>query len=104
MIFLYDTQGTILILFVNSQTNRRGQTGTGNKLRYVDVTQIFEQLGPSLCRSLPGFHAFIGCDYNPAFFKKGKQRSFNIMKKNEENQQEFIRFGKVGLFADLDQI
>lgn len=49
-------------------------TGTGNKLRYVDVSNSYEQLGSSLCRSLPGYYAITGCDYNPAFFKKGKQR------------------------------
>uniref|UniRef100_A0A2H1VK22 SFRICE_026934 n=1 Tax=Spodoptera frugiperda TaxID=7108 RepID=A0A2H1VK22_SPOFR len=58
-------------------------TGTGNKQRYIDLTKFYEYLGPSLCRSLPGFHTLTGCgsDYNPAFFKKGKQRPFNILKK-----------------------
>lgn len=65
-------------------------TGLGNKQRYVDVTAIYKHLGSSLCRSLPGFHAFTGCDYNPAFFKRGKQRPFNLLKKNAEYQQAFI--------------
>ena len=45
-------------------------TGTGNKLRYVDIIKIYEQLGASLCRSLPGFHSITGCDYNPDFLRK----------------------------------
>lgn len=58
-------------------------TGTGNKQRYVDLKKIHEHLGLSLCRSLPGFHALTGCDFNPAFFKKGKQRPFNILRKKK---------------------
>ncbi|KAG8179171.1 hypothetical protein JTE90_024375 [Oedothorax gibbosus] len=41
--------------------------GVGNKVRYVDITTVYEHLGPSLSRCLPGFHAITGCDYNPAF-------------------------------------
>lgn len=77
-------------------------TGVGNKQRYVDITKIYEHLGSTLCRSLPGFHAFTGCDYNPAFFKRGKQRPFNILKKNVEYQQAFLQFGEEELFTDYD--
>ena len=48
-------------------------TGTGNNERFIDVTQIYEQLAESLAKSLIGFHAFTGCDFNPAFFNKGKK-------------------------------
>ncbi|CAH1110447.1 unnamed protein product [Psylliodes chrysocephalus] len=59
-------------------------TSTGNKQRYVDLNTICEQFGPSpsFCRSLPAFHANRGCDFNPAFFKKGKQMPYIILKKN----------------------
>jgi len=56
-------------------------TGVGNKQRYVDIAKIYEYLGSSVCRSLPGFHAVTVCDYNPGFFKRGKQRPFNRLKK-----------------------
>lgn len=36
----------------------------------------------SFCRSLPGFHATAGCGYNLSFFKRGKQRPFQILKKS----------------------
>lgn len=49
--------------------------GTGNAQRFIDVTQLYEVLGPSLCASLPGFHAFTGYDFNPAFCRRGKNRS-----------------------------
>lgn len=52
--------------------------GTGNNLRYVDLMKIYVKLGKSFCKSLPGFHAITGCDYNPAFFRKGKLKPFKI--------------------------
>lgn len=36
--------------------------GTGNNQRYINLTKVYENLGSSLCRSLPGFHALTGCD------------------------------------------
>ncbi|GFW15428.1 uncharacterized protein TNCV_3741321 [Trichonephila clavipes] len=44
----------------------------GNRVRYIDITKVYEHLGYSLSRCLPGFHAITGCDYNPALFKKDK--------------------------------
>ncbi|KAG8177889.1 hypothetical protein JTE90_001720 [Oedothorax gibbosus] len=54
--------------------------GVGNKVRYVDITTVYEQLGPSLSRCLPGFHAITGCDYNPAFFKKRQAKAIQYTK------------------------
>lgn len=47
--------------------------GTGNNERFIDITKIYEQFGELLSKSLAGFHVFTGCDYNPAFFNKGKK-------------------------------
>lgn len=74
--------------------------GTGNNLRYVDLTKIYVKLGESLCRSLPGFHAITGCDYNPVFFRKGKLKPFKILKRTEEYQKAFIKLGKNILFEN----
>lgn len=68
-------------------------TGAGNNLRYVDLTQIHAKLGESICRSLPGLHAFTGCDYNPAFYRKAKLKPFKLLKKYVEFQQAFMKFG-----------
>lgn len=78
-------------------------TGTGNKMRYVDLTNIYAQLGPSLCKRLPGFHAITGFDYNPAFFK-GKLRPFKLLKNNEEYQQALLKLGGAQLFDDEKKI
>lgn len=74
--------------------------GTGNNQRYINLTKVYENLGSSLCRSLPGFHALTGCDYNPAFFKKGKQRPFKILMKRPEYQQALMHFGDPELLTD----
>lgn len=37
-----------------------------------------------------------------AFFKKGKQRPFSILKKNKEYQEAFMKFGDPDLFSDLE--
>ncbi|CAH0721911.1 unnamed protein product, partial [Brenthis ino] len=75
-------------------------TGTGNNQRYVDLTKIYDRLGPFLCRSLIGFHAITGCDYNPAFFNKEKKRPFKILQRRPEYQQAFTKFGELELFVD----
>ena len=63
---------------INYDSNVWLNAGTENNQRYINLTKVYEYLGPSLCKSLPGFHALTGCDFNLAFFKKGKQRPFNI--------------------------
>ncbi|KAL4707134.1 hypothetical protein ACJJTC_018869 [Scirpophaga incertulas] len=40
--------------------------------------------------------------YNPAFFRKGKQRPFNVLKKEVEYQIAFMKLGDVDLFSDLE--
>lgn len=84
----------------NDDSNVWLYAGTGNNQRYINLTQVYEHLGASLCRSLPGFHALTGCDFNPAFFKKGKQRPFNILMKKYEYQQAFMQFGDPELFTN----
>ncbi|XP_054737911.1 uncharacterized protein LOC129244318 [Anastrepha obliqua] len=78
-------------------------TGTGNNVRYVNLTKIHAQLGESICRSLPGFHAITGCDYNPALFRKGKLRPYKLLKKNDEFQKAFIKFGENKLIEDSSE-
>lgn len=49
---------------------------TGNHKMFINVTKIYEELGELLTKSLVGFHAFTACDFNPAFFNKGKAGKF----------------------------
>ncbi|KZR97548.1 Uncharacterized protein APZ42_007508, partial [Daphnia magna] len=50
-----------------------------NTLRFIDITTLSLKLGPALCKALPGFHAFTGSDYTPAFSYKGKVRPLQIL-------------------------
>ena len=68
----------------NSKSHIWMLNGTGNNKRYIDVTKIHDELGELLAKSLIGFHAFTGCDFNPAFFNKGKKGPFTLLKKNVE--------------------
>ncbi|GBP83206.1 hypothetical protein EVAR_66757_1 [Eumeta japonica] len=43
-------------------------------------------------QSLPGFHAITGCDFNPAFFRKGKSKPYKTLKKYPEYQEAFKNF------------
>lgn len=59
-----------------------GKSGN-NTRRYIDVTLLASHLGSDMTRALPGFHAFTGCDYTAAFFRKGKVRPLSIMEKGD---------------------
>jgi len=37
-----------------------------NHQRIIDVNKMQKHLGEDLCKALPAFHAFIGCDFNLA--------------------------------------
>ncbi|GFY74928.1 uncharacterized protein TNIN_139551 [Trichonephila inaurata madagascariensis] len=53
-------------------------TGTGNNLRYVDLTKLHEELGQLISHSLPGYHAITGCDFNHVRAKDGTQNVANV--------------------------
>ncbi|XP_066595439.1 uncharacterized protein [Prorops nasuta] len=69
------------------------ESGTAAKRNIIDVCKLYDSLGQSLCRALPGFHALTGCDYNPSFYRKGKQKPYTILKKNENYIKAFIDVG-----------
>lgn len=58
-------------------------------ITYINCSELAKNLGPKLCRSLPAFHAFTGCDYTAAFFKKGKIKPFDYLVQNEQLQIVF---------------
>jgi len=63
--------------------------GVSKSRHVIDINALHEYLGSDLCKALPGFHAFTGCNYNPAFFRKGKQRPFTLLAKKQEFQKAF---------------
>lgn len=54
---------------------------TNNRRRYVNMSQV---LGNILCVALPGIHGLIGSDYTASFNRKGKNRSLQLLKTNED--------------------
>lgn len=69
------------------------QLGTGNHVKNIDVCAVYRNLGENLCSSLAAFHAFTGCDFNPAFYRKGKNRPFKVLEKSGKFQDAFIKMG-----------
>lgn len=63
--------------------------GVSQHLRFIDVTNLHAELGEQLCKALPAFHAFTGCDQNPSFFMKGKRRPYNLLFKSKRFQVAF---------------
>lgn len=65
------------------------QTGILSKQRIIDLSALYDRHGELFCKSLSGFHAFTGCDFNPAFFRKGKQRPLKLLLLSEQFQSAF---------------
>ncbi|GFT48906.1 uncharacterized protein TNCV_2771211 [Trichonephila clavipes] len=60
------------------------QWGVGNHERLISINDLYQDLCTSLSKALPCFHAITGCDYTPAFFRKGKLRPFKLLEKSVE--------------------
>lgn len=60
--------------------------GVGNHERIININEIYKILGNSLSKALPCFHALTGCDYTPAFFRKGKLRPFKLLEQSKQYQ------------------
>lgn len=59
------------------------------------MTALYEKCGELFCKSLTGFHAITGCDFNPAFFRKGKLRPFKLLQNNEQFQNACPELGNI---------
>lgn len=70
--------------------------------RIIDIKELYTSVSPNVCKALPAFHAFTGCDYNPSFYKKAKARPFNILISSTEFVKAFINLAD--LSCDIDNI
>lgn len=77
------------------------ECGVSNSRHVVNISALVEDLGLDLCRALPGFHAFTGCDYNSAFYRKGKIRPFGILKKRDEFKTAFANLGDTSVDTNI---
>ena len=49
-----------------------------NSDKYYNIKTIICTLGPDICRALPFFYAFSGCDTVSSFYGKGKCKIFDV--------------------------
>eukprot|EP00794_Sanderia_malayensis_P002575 gene2575-2974_t len=68
-------------------------TGTQSNRRILDIDEISSQLGINVCRALPGFHAFPGCDSTSAFRGRGKKQTWNAMIDDGDSIAAFKELG-----------
>ena len=62
--------------------------GSANNRRLINVTDISRELEKKqigLNEALIGFHALTGCDFNSAFYRKGKSTPFSYLEKDEDH-------------------
>lgn len=67
--------------------------GVGNARRYVDVSALYSKLGPQISKALPALHAFTGCDFNPALYRRGKKKPLQYLLNSEIFQKAFLDLG-----------
>lgn len=68
--------------------------GTQRNLKIINVSALYNELGPELSKSLPGFHVLTGNDYNPSFHKRGKLTTYKVLNRNPEYQQLFANLAE----------
>ncbi|XP_067613930.1 serine/threonine-protein kinase Wnk isoform X4 [Eurosta solidaginis] len=91
-----DTDVAIIMLsnmsaLSNADVKVSMEAGVGNNQRFINISKLYETLGPKLSAALPAFHALTGCDYNQSFFKKEKSRPYKILQNSERFIDSFIK-------------
>lgn len=81
--------------------------GLGENLKWFDLNNICEILGNDVCKSLPFFHAFTGCDTVSSFFNHSKIKFFDAWMKYDDKltlTQIFEVLGNEPMEVHDDQI
>ena len=76
---------------------------SNNTLRYISVDQLYLTIGASMCKALPAYHAFTGCDYTSSFSRKGKVAPLKKLEKNAECQTALGLLSEVETDGDVEQ-
>ncbi|XP_031784070.1 uncharacterized protein LOC116417081 [Nasonia vitripennis] len=107
-----DTDVLIIMLANMSKISKniqvRMEVSVGNHQRFINVSKLYDALGRNVSEALPAFHALTGCDFNPAFFRKGKKRPFIIMRIFTDFTESFIQMStpsdnREETFAKIEQ-
>ena len=85
-IMIQATDTDILVILLGNMHNLNDKTifiasafNKNDERQCLNCTELAEVFGQDLCKALPGFQAFTGCDDTAAFYRKGKARSFKLM-------------------------
>ena len=57
------------------------------------MNKLYRKIGDPVCKSLPTYHAFTGCDYTASFSQKGKVHPLKHLEKDETMQEVFGSMG-----------
>ena len=69
------------------------------------TSALIDQLGEPLCKALPLYHAFTGCDSISSFNRKKKITLYKLLKKNPELQETFLNLShSQGISDDIKSI
>ena len=68
-------------------------TGTGNKKRLINITQMAHGYGQQFCTALLGLHAFTHCDTTSAFKGIGKVRPIKLLQKSPQLVEALSQLG-----------
>ena len=63
------------------------------RMRYVNLTEIGNVIGESMCKRLPKIHAFTGCDTVSWFAGKGKLKAYKKVQEKDSYQETFSLLG-----------
>ena len=85
----------ILLHYANNYKNITilFDTGTGNKKRLINISELAHSLTPLYCSALLSLHVFTGCDTTSAFKGHGKLKPLKILEKNDEYKKAFSEIG-----------
>ncbi len=73
---------------------------SNNTRRFIDVTNISEELDDGLVMALPAFHAFTGLDFTVAFARQGKVKLFRIMSNNTTRKKFLASLGESAIIEN----
>ena len=76
------------------------KTGVKDRLRYVPVHAVSQELGEKMCRALLAFHAITGCDSTSALAGIGKKKGWQLLSRSEQHQDSLCLLGAQPSLSD----
>ena len=70
------------------------RTGVNDRLRFVPVHDVCQNLSNRVLKALPAFHAFIGCDTTSAHSGIGKKKPWNVFIRSAVHQESLAILGQ----------